>query len=120
SHFMLTHRLLPLLDAGAPARIVNVSSMGQAPIDFDDLMFERDFDAAEAYRRSKLAQIMFTIDLAAQLDPSRVTVTAVHPARSMNTTRVISGGFEPLTTVEEGAESVMQLAVSPEVVGVTG
>ena len=120
SHFMLTHRLLPLLDAGAPARIVNVSSMGQAPIDFDDLMFERDFDAAEAYRRSKLAQIMFTIDLAAQLDPSRVTVTAVHPARSMNTTRVISGGFEPLTTVEEGAESVMQLAVSPEVDGVTG
>jgi NAD(P)-dependent dehydrogenase (short-subunit alcohol dehydrogenase family) len=114
SHFLLTHRLLPLLDAGAPARIVNVSSMGQAPIDFDDVMMERSYDSGDAYRRSKLAQIMFTIDFASQLDPERVTVTSVHPARSMNTARVIGGGFEPLSTVEEGAEAVMQLAVSPE------
>ncbi len=120
SHFLLTHRLLPLLRASAPARVVNVSSMGQAPLDFDDLMFERNYDSGDAYRRSKLAQIMFTIDLAATLDPSEVTVTAVHPARSMNTARVIGGGFEPLSTVEEGAEAVMQLAVSPEVAGVTG
>ena len=120
SHFLLTHRLLPLLQTSAPSRIVNVSSMGQAPIDFDDVMFERNYDSADAYRRSKLAQIMFTIDLAATLDPAEITVTAVHPARSMNTTRVIGGGFEPLSTVEEGAEAVMQLAVSPEVAGVTG
>lgn len=120
SHFLLTHRLLPLLEASAPARIVNVSSMGQAPLDFDDLMMEQDWDGGDAYRRSKLAQIMFTIDLAARLDAQKVTVTSVHPARSMNTRRVIDGGFEPLSTIEEGAEAVMQLAVSPAVAGVTG
>ena len=120
SHFLLTHELLPLLERSTPARIVNVSSMGQAPIDFDDVMMERSYNSGDAYRRSKLAQIMFTIDLAAKLDPAKITVTSVHPARSMNTPRVLNGGFQPLSTVEEGAESVMQLAVSPEVKGVTG
>jgi NAD(P)-dependent dehydrogenase (short-subunit alcohol dehydrogenase family) len=120
AHFVLTYRLLPLLEASAPARIVNVSSMGQTPIDFDDVMMEHSYNPGDAYRRSKLAQIMFTIDLAAQLDPAKVTVTALHPARSMNTARVINGGFQPLSTVEEGAEATMQAAVSPEVKGVTG
>jgi NAD(P)-dependent dehydrogenase (short-subunit alcohol dehydrogenase family) len=120
SHFLLTYRLLPLLEASAPARIVNVSSLGQAPIDFDDVMMERSYDPGDAYRRSKLAQIMFTIDLAAELDPAHVTVNSLHPARSMNTARVINGGFQPLSTVEEGAEATMQLAVSPALAGRTG
>lgn len=120
AHFLLSYRLLPLLEKSAPARIVNVSSMGQTPIAFDDVMMERSYDAGDSYRRSKLAQIMFTIDLAAELDPARVTVNSLHPARSMNTARVINGGFQPLSTVEEGAEATMQLAVSPDVAGKTG
>jgi NAD(P)-dependent dehydrogenase (short-subunit alcohol dehydrogenase family) len=120
AHFLLSYRLLPLLEASAPARIVNVSSMGQTPIDFDDVMLERSYNPGDAYRRSKLAQIMSTIDLAGELDPSKVTVNSLHPARSMNTARVINGGFQPLSTVEEGAEATMQLAVSPELAGRTG
>jgi NAD(P)-dependent dehydrogenase (short-subunit alcohol dehydrogenase family) len=120
AHFLLTYRLLPLLEASAPARIVNVSSMGQAPIDFADVMMERSYDPGDAYRRSKLAQIMFTIDLAAELDARHVTVNSLHPARSMNTARVINGGFQPLSTVEEGAEATMQLAVSPALAGRSG
>ena len=120
AHFLLTYRLLPLLEASAPARIVNVSSLGQAPIDFADVMMERSYNPGDAYRRSKLAQIMFTIDLAAELDAAKVTVNSLHPARSMNTARVINGGFQPLSTVEEGAEATMQLAVSPDLAGRTG
>ncbi len=120
AHFLLTYRLLPLLEASAPARVVNVSSLGQTPIDFDDIMMERSYNSGDAYRRSKLAQIMFTIDLGAELDAAKVTVNSLHPARSMNTARVINGGFQPLSTVEEGAEATMQLAVSPELAGRTG
>lgn len=120
AHFLLTYRLVPLLEKSAPARVVNVSSMGQTPIDFADVMMERSYNSGDAYRRSKLAQIMFTIDLAAELDPARVTVNSLHPARSMNTARVINGGFEPLSTVEEGAEATMQLAVSPALAGRSG
>ena len=120
AHFVLTYRLLPLLEASAPARIVNVSSMGQTPIDFTDVMMEHSYNPGDAYRRSKLAQIMFTIDLAAELDANHVTVNSVHPARSMNTARVVNGGFQPLSTVEEGAEATMQLAVSPALSGRSG
>jgi len=118
--FLLTYRLLPLLTTSAPARIVNVASMGQTPIDFADVMMERRYEPFDAYRRSKLAQVMFTMDLAAELDPQRVTANCLHPARAMNTSRVINGGFQPLSTVEEGAEATMQLAVSPALQGITG
>jgi NAD(P)-dependent dehydrogenase (short-subunit alcohol dehydrogenase family) len=83
-------------------------------------MMEHSYNPGDAYRRSKLAQIMFTIDLAAELDANHVTVNSVHPARSMNTARVVNGGFQPLSTVEEGAEATMQLAVSPALSGRSG
>jgi NAD(P)-dependent dehydrogenase (short-subunit alcohol dehydrogenase family) len=60
--FLLTRVLLPLLMLGKPARIVNVSSLGQHPIDFDDVMLTRGYSGSRAYAQSKLAQIMFTFD----------------------------------------------------------
>jgi NAD(P)-dependent dehydrogenase (short-subunit alcohol dehydrogenase family) len=120
SHFLLTHELLPLIRRSAPARIVNVASIGQAPLDFEDLMLEQDYSPRRAYSQSKLAQIMFTIDLAERLAETGVTVTSLHPATFMDTTMVRSGGGTPLSTVEEGADAVMQLAVSPELEGRTG
>jgi len=59
--FLLAHRLLPLLKAAAPSRFVNVASLGQHPIDFDDVMITKNYSGMRAYAQSKLAQIMFTI-----------------------------------------------------------
>ncbi|MBN1240505.1 MAG: SDR family oxidoreductase [Gammaproteobacteria bacterium] len=118
--FALTHRLLPLIRRSAPARIVNVASLAQQPIDFDDVMLTRGFSASRAYAQSKLAQIMFTFDLARELADDDVTVNALHPATLMDTSMVEKAGATPRSTVEEGARAVMQLAVSPELAGRTG
>ncbi len=72
SGFLLTRLLLPLLMLGKPARIVNVSSLGQHAIDFDDVMLTSGYSGSRAYTQSKLAQIMFTFDLARELDPAAV------------------------------------------------
>src|SRR5439155_10389143 len=71
--YMLTIRLLDLLDESAPARLVNVSSAGQMAIDFDDLMLERDYSGVRAYCQSKLAQVMFTFELADQREDAELT-----------------------------------------------
>lgn len=120
SHFLLTRELLPQLEAGAPARIVNVASVGQRPVDFDDVMMEKSFSTANAYSQSKLAQILFTITLAGKLDPARVTVNALHPATLMNTPMVEGMGRAPMSSVEDGANAVMQLAVGRSLTGRTG
>ncbi len=120
SPFLLTHLLLPTIRNSAPARIVNVSSMGQAPIDFDDVMLEHTYSGMQGYCQSKLAQIMFTIDLAQKLKGTGVTVTALHPGTFMNTNMVTAGGFKPQTPVEEGVDATVRMAVSPEVEGETG
>jgi len=77
--FLLIRLLLPTLQASAPARIVQVSSTGQAPIDFDDVMLTRSYSSGQAYCQSKLAQIMFTFDLAEELAGTGLTATALHP-----------------------------------------
>ena len=118
--YHLTRRLLPRLVASAPARIVNVASIGQQPIDFGDLMLERTYTGVAAYRRSKLAQIMFTFDLAEELVGQGVTVNALHPATFMATAMVLEAGGQPMSTVEEGATATLRLVTAPELDGVTG
>jgi NAD(P)-dependent dehydrogenase (short-subunit alcohol dehydrogenase family) len=120
SHFLLTSLLLPLLRDSAPARIVNVASAGQSPVDFSNLMLEQGYDGMRAYTQSKLAQIMFTLELADRLKDTGVSVNALHPASLMDTKMVAESFGYTMSTVEEGAEAVVRLAASPEVEGVTG
>ena len=118
--FLLTRSLLPLLKQSAPARIVNVASAGQQRLDFSDIMLTRGYSGMRAYCQSKLAQILFTIDLAEELRGSGVTVNALHPATYMNTTMVRQSGVKPWSTVEKGAEAILNLAVSPALEGRSG
>jgi NAD(P)-dependent dehydrogenase (short-subunit alcohol dehydrogenase family) len=124
AHVELTRKLLPLLKGAAAqtgeARIVNVSSAGQQSIDFNNVMLEREYNGVRAYCQSKLAQVMFTMDLAEELAGSGVTVTALHPATYMNTGMVIEAGIRPISTVEEGAGAVEFLATSEKMRGVSG
>jgi NAD(P)-dependent dehydrogenase (short-subunit alcohol dehydrogenase family) len=120
SGFLLANLLLPLLKSSAPARIVNVASLGQHPLDFDDVMLTRDYNGTRAYSQSKLAQIMFTIDLASELEGTGVTVNSLHPATYMNTTMVREGGITPISTVEQGGEAILHLAVGDDVAGKSG
>ena len=131
AYFLLTNLLLPQLGAGAPSRIVNVSSGAHthARLDFADLQSERGYHPKEVYCRTKLANILFTYELAARLRVSGVTVNCLTPgvvatrmlADYMGVPRTGAGvdstfGASP----EEGAETSIYLAASPEVEGITG
>jgi NAD(P)-dependent dehydrogenase (short-subunit alcohol dehydrogenase family) len=118
--FLLTRRLLPLIERSAPSRIVNVSSAGQMPIDFDDVMLERSYSGAQAYCQSKLALVMFTFDLAEELEGSGVTANCLHPGTYMPTNMVSRAGIEPVTPLEEGVAATLRLIISPEVENVNG
>src|SRR5262249_29548451 len=112
--FLLTRVLLPVLMLGKPARIVNVSSIGQHPIDFDDVMLTRGYSGSRAHDQSNLAPIMFTFDRARELDPATATANCLHPATYMATTMVRQSGVTPIGTVEEGAQAILNLAVADE------
>jgi NAD(P)-dependent dehydrogenase (short-subunit alcohol dehydrogenase family) len=118
--FLLAHLLLPLIKAAAPSRIVYVASIGQHPIDFDDVMITRNYSGSRAYAQSKLSQIMFTIDLANELKGSGVTVNSLHPATYMNTTMVRAGGITPMSTVEQGGAAILHLVEGDDVAGKSG
>ena len=130
--FLLTSLLLERLKASAPARVVTVSSGAQSmgKIDFDDLMGERDYSGQRAYNQSKLANVMFTYELARRLEAIRVTATALHPgmtntafsaedpARAMAPVVFVARPF--MRSARKGAETVVYLASSSAVEGVTG
>jgi NAD(P)-dependent dehydrogenase (short-subunit alcohol dehydrogenase family) len=121
--FLLTELLLPLLRRSAPARIVNVASVGQVPIDFDDVMLERGYEPLRAYRQSKLAQVMFTFELAQRLraaGETGVTVNALHPATLMNTKMALDSFGYSMSTIQDGVEATLRLVVDPELEGVSG
>jgi NAD(P)-dependent dehydrogenase (short-subunit alcohol dehydrogenase family) len=119
--FVLTLRLLELLRRSAPARIVNVASLGQAPIDFDDPMLERSYGGSRAYAQSKLAQISFTLELEGRLGlDAGVTVNALHPNTYMPTKIVLEQHGSSVDSLEGGIDNVVRLAVAPELENVSG
>jgi retinol dehydrogenase-14 len=131
NYFLLTILLLDLLKASAPARIVNVSSGAhlKASIDFDNLQGEESYQMMKAYGQSKLANVLFTYELARRLKGSGVTVNALHPgtvatgfARNngllFNLGTKVAGLF--FRKPAQGAQTSIYLASSPEVEGVTG
>jgi NAD(P)-dependent dehydrogenase (short-subunit alcohol dehydrogenase family) len=118
--YLLTRELTPLLAASAPARVVNVASMGQEALDFDDLMFRRDYDGIRAYCRSKLAMIMGSFELSEELSGQGITVNAVHPAHLMDTPMVRDSGLVPVVTVHDGALPTLRLIIDSALGEVTG
>jgi NAD(P)-dependent dehydrogenase (short-subunit alcohol dehydrogenase family) len=132
SYFLLTHLLLDIVKDSAPARIINVSSNAHkfGGIDFDNLQAETRYGGMTAYGQSKLENILFTYELARRLEGTGVTVNALHPGVvrtgfgknngalltfAMNIFQGISG-----ISAEQGADTIIYLASSPEVADVSG
>jgi NAD(P)-dependent dehydrogenase (short-subunit alcohol dehydrogenase family) len=131
SHFLLTNLLLPLLTESAPSRIINISSDAHygGHIEFNDLQGERNYSGARAYAQSKLAQVLFTHELSRRIEGERVTANALHPG--VVATNIWKSAAGPLgfvtfvpklfmITPEQGAETPIYLASSPDVEGVSG
>ncbi|MBS1889557.1 MAG: SDR family NAD(P)-dependent oxidoreductase [Actinobacteria bacterium] len=120
--FLLTTRLLPLLERSAPARVVMVASLGQASLDFDDPQLERSlYEGRRAYAQSKLAQIAFANELAYRLDPdSGVTVNSLHPATFMPTKIVLDERGTSVDPLSRGVDATVRLATDPSLDDVSG
>ncbi|NJL38327.1 MAG: SDR family NAD(P)-dependent oxidoreductase [Leptolyngbyaceae cyanobacterium RM2_2_4] len=118
--FLLTHLLLPSLRHITPTRIVNVASVGQSPLNFDDVMLEQQYDPMKAYCQSKLALIMFTFDLAEQLKHEQITVNSLHPGSRLDTKMVREMFDSAWGNVQSGVDAVVYVATAPELESVTG
>jgi NAD(P)-dependent dehydrogenase (short-subunit alcohol dehydrogenase family) len=118
--FLLTLELLPLLRASAPARVVNIVSLGQYPLDFDDLMLERGYDGSRAYAQSKLAQIMSGFELATRIPAAELTVNSLHPATYMPTKMVLEEVGRHVDSIEDGVAATYRLVSDPALAGTTG
>ena len=127
AYFLLTHLLLDVLKASAPARIVNVSSQTHqwGQIDFDDLQSEKQYDPQPAYMQSKLANVLFTYELARRLQGTGVTANCLHPGgirTRLNANYAGRAGAAEASPAElqRGAQTSIYLATSSEVEGVSG
>ncbi len=129
--FLLTELLLPALQKAAPARIINLSSDAHRStgLDFDDLQAERSYSSFKVYSRSKLMNVLFTLELAHRVAPLRITANAVHPGmvasdftNKPGTLGRIANAFVGMfgLSPEAGARTSVFLAASPEVEGMTG
>lgn len=126
--FLLTRLLLPLLEASAPARVVTVASRAhrRGRMDWDDLQGARRYGAGRAYAQSKLANVLFTAELARRLEGSGVSAVSLHPG--LYATGIVDALAGPLRgllrqvlpTAEEGGEAVARLALDPELGGSNG
>ncbi|MFZ4816813.1 MAG: SDR family oxidoreductase [Phototrophicaceae bacterium] len=132
AYFLLTNLLLDMLKASAPSRIVNVASEYQrfGTLDFDDLMLEKKFGVTQAYAQSKRANIIFTYELSKRLTGTGVTVNCLHPGVVRTNFGSQTGGLFGMVwsklarpfemSPEQGAQTIIYLASSPEVDGITG
>jgi NAD(P)-dependent dehydrogenase (short-subunit alcohol dehydrogenase family) len=131
SHFLLTNLLLDLLKESAPSRIINVSSAShyRGHLNFGDLQLKKGYGVMKAYSQAKLAQVLFTYELSRRLQGTGVTVNCLHPGTVA--TNIWKGSMGPLSFLgnisrlfligpEEGAETPVYLASSPDVEGLTG
>jgi NAD(P)-dependent dehydrogenase (short-subunit alcohol dehydrogenase family) len=116
--YLLTELLLDRLRK--PGRIVFVASLGQMPIDFDDVMLERSYSGIQAYCQSKLAQIAYGMELAERLDSQDVTVNSLHPSTFMPTKMVLAERGSALDPLEQGVDATHRLVADPELDGVSG
>ena len=132
SYFLLTNLLLGALRAAAPSRIINVASDAHSgeQINFDDPQFKANYNGWRAYGQSKLANILFTVELARRLDGTGVTANALHPGFVASNFGKNNGGLFGILiglaqrvaaiSPEAGAETTVYLASTPEVAGVSG
>ena len=131
SHFLLTMLLLDIIKASAPSRIINVSSMAHTfgHIDFDDFMSEKKYTAGKAYGQAKLANVLFTYELARRLQGTGVTVNCLHPGGvRTNFGKEMKGAWRIfiwigrpfLISAKKGAETSIYLASSPDVATISG
>lgn len=118
--FLLTHLLMPALQSASPSRIVNISSIAQKRIEFDNLMLERDYDPIRAYARSKLALTMFTFDIAKRLEKEQITANCLHPGSLLDTKMVRESTWTPQGSADSGADVVLHIATNKDLEDKTG
>jgi NAD(P)-dependent dehydrogenase (short-subunit alcohol dehydrogenase family) len=131
-YFLLTNLLIDILEASAPSRVIIVSSSMHklGKIDFNNIPLKAGYSRSKAYQRSKLANIAFTYELAQHLSNQKVTVNAMNPGLVATNVGQNAGGISAKVkglvdkiaglTPEEGAQTILYLATSVEVSGVTG